>query len=486
MPTLAESFFLLPMTILAIFSCIPITIKVMRGNYEPSNQQTLMISVFGIILSGAAVILQGQGASQTVFSGALIFDKMAIYSDIGILIISGFTLFLSYSGVNSKGESFAEHVFLILMSAVGMLTMTSAGDLIVSFVGLEIMSVALYVLIGLGHEQQLSKEAAFKYFILGSFASAIFLYGVALLFGTTGSTALSTIATQAVVLSATSRLFTLGIVLLIAGIGFKVSLFPFHAWTPDVYQGAPTSISAFMATGVKLVMFTLLLRLASLHILSGNGSLIVVLQVLAVLTMTFGNITAIMQDNIKRLLAYSSIAHAGYIMVGIIVTATTRNSDAGAATLFYLLVYSVMNIGAFAVVNVFEKAERGNLSVSDYGGLGFAYPMLGVAFSTFMLSLAGIPPTGGFIGKFYIFAAAIKDGYIALAIFGVINSLLSVYYYLRVLIYLYMKEQEYEVCPTKGFSSRFVIVATMALILIMGIASTPFYEPAMKSVMALF
>jgi NADH-quinone oxidoreductase subunit N len=410
---------------------------------------------------------------------------MAIYSNFVVLAITALTLFLSASGVNTKGQSFAEHSFLILLSAVGMLTLTSSNDLIVSFIGLEIMSIALYVLIGLGHEQQFSKEAAFKYFILGSFASAIFLYGIALIWGATGSTMINSLGVQGMIFGSQNALFILGLVLLLVGVGFKVSLFPFHAWTPDVYQGAPTSVSAFMATGVKVVMFTLFLRIAMTHVFVSSRKVISMLQIIAVLTMTVGNITAIVQENIKRMVAYSSIAHAGYILIGVIAACTAKSPEACSATLFYLAGYSIMNIGAFAVVNVFEKAERGNLSINDYAGLGYKYPLLGVGLAIFMFSLAGIPPTVGFMGKFYIFASAIKEGYMALAIFGVVNSLISAYYYLRVLVALYMKEPTFEVKPAHGFSSRFVILAALVLTLIMGVLSTPFYNSALKSAVSL-
>jgi len=483
-PTIVESLFLLPMTILLVFACIPLTVKVLSKNQEPPNNFTLSTALMGLLAAAAATLMRGH-SNQTILSGALIFDRMAVYANIGVLVITAFTLFLSKSNVNTKGLSFAEHVFLVLLSAVGMLTLTSSADLIVSFVGLEIMSIALYVLIGLGHEQEYSKEAAFKYFILGSFASALFLYGVAFIFGTTGSTLISTLASQALILTTTNRLFLTGLVLLVVGIGFKVSLFPFHAWTPDVYQGAPTSISAFMATGVKLVMFTLFLRLAAMHVFLSAPKFISILQIVAVLTMTVGNITAIVQDNMKRLLAYSSIAHAGYILIGIIVAASTNSPEAGTATLFYLVTYSVMNIGAFAVVNSIEKEERGHLSVTDYGGIGFKYPLLGIGLSIFMLSLAGIPPTAGFIGKFYIFAAAVKEGFLGLALLGVINSLLSVYYYLRVLVYMYMKEEVFDAEPARGISTRFVIAASIILVLVMGVFSRPFYDPAFTSLASL-
>jgi NADH-quinone oxidoreductase subunit N len=484
-PTLAESFFLIPMTLLAFFACIPITIKVLNKNVEPANALTLTIALSGIFLSMGAMLFQST-AGAPIFSDALIFDKMATYANIAVLVITALTLILSISGVNTRGQSYAEHTFLILLSAVGMLTLVSSNDLIVSFVGLEIMSIALYVLIGIGHEQKFSKEASFKYFILGSFASAIFLYGIALIYGATGSTGVSSLGMQSMILGAHNALFILGLVMLIVGIGFKVSLFPFHAWTPDVYQGAPTSVSGFMATGVKVVMFTLFLRLACTHLFLANDKIISVLQIVAILTMTVGNVTAIVQDNLKRLIAYSSVAHAGYIMIGIIAACTSRSPEAATATLFYLISYSIMNLGAFAVVNIFEKEEHGQLTVSDLSGIGFKYPLLGCALAVFMFSLAGIPPTIGFIGKFYIFAAAIKEGFLGLAILGVINSLLSAYYYLRVLVYLYMKEETFEVRATKGFSSRFVIVATLIATIVLGILSTSIYEPAFRSVTALF
>jgi NADH-quinone oxidoreductase subunit N len=282
------------------------------------------------------------------------------------------------------------------------------------------------------------------------------------------------IASHAQVFAGSNRLFVMGLVLLLVGIGFKVSLVPFHAWTPDVYQGAPTSISAFMATGVKVVMFTLFLRLVDMQMFFADERIITGLSFIAVATMVFGNITALVQDNIKRIIAYSSIAHAGYILVGIVAALRSGDPEASSAVLFYVLSYSLMNLGAFAIVNMVEKEERGQLSITDYAGLGFKYPLLGVALSVFMLSLAGIPPTVGFIGKFYLFAAAYKTGFVWLAVLGVINSLLSVYYYLRVLVYLYMKEEVFSVRVDGTLASNFVVIATMAATLLVGIFSAPF------------
>lgn len=484
-PTLLETLYLLPIAILTVFACIPVTVKVFTGNEEPNNKFSLGIGMVGLALAAASVVYTAAGGKIQVFSGALVFDNLSTYANLAAILISALTLFISFDNVNTRGASFAEHVFLVLLSLGGMMVLVSANDLMVSFVGLELMSIALYILIGIGHEQVLSKEAAFKYFILGSFASAVFLYGIALAYGVTGTTNVLTVATQAQILGAQNQLFLIGLVLLLVGIAFKVSIFPFHAWTPDVYQGAPTSVSAFMATGVKLAMFTLFIRFAEMGLFSGDSRIISALQVLAVLTMTFGNVTALVQENIKRMVAYSSIAHAGYILVGVIVAMASKSPEAATATLYYLLGYSVMNIGAFAVISVFEKENRGHLTLGDYAGLGFKYPLLGLAFAVFMLSLAGIPPTVGFLGKFYLFASAVQEGFVWLAIIGVINSLLSAYYYLRVLVFLYMKEGIFDV-ETGAVTTTGVVVATTAVLTVgMGVFASFFYSPALKSVLGL-
>ncbi len=481
---IAESLLLLPMTVVFIFACIPITIKVLNNNVEPSNILSIGIGCCGLFI--AAVLLRIQGAhTDPVFFGSLIFDKMSVMVNYGVLLISVFTLFMSNNNINTTGQSLAEHTFLILSSVTGMMILVSASDLMVLFVGLELMSLALYILIALGHEQKFSKEAAFKYFILGSFASALLLYGVAFAFGATGTTQIHLIGAMVPVLMATSKIFVLAVIMIFVGIAFKTSIFPFHAWTPDVYQGAPTPVSAFMATGVKLVMFAVFLRLVTEHFFSHNDNLVFVLQILAVATMTVGNISALGQENIKRIIAYSSIAHAGYMFIGVIAASNATTPDAAGAVLFYLLSYSVMNLGAFAIISLIEKEERGHQNISDYSGLGFKYPFLGLAMAVFMLALAGMPPTIGFIGKFYIFSAAIKEGYTGLAIFGVINSLLSAYYYLRIIVNMYMRESTHSVSVQKSALTRTVIAASLVLTFVYGIISTQLYRPALRSVQAI-
>jgi len=487
---LNDMLFLLPIILLFIFACVPLTLKVLGHNEEPNNNLTLSIALVGLVLAAGALVFQWMSREEagpvTAFGGALIFDRMALYSSLTVLLIGGFTLILSSANVNTTGRSYAEHAFLVLLSMVGMFILNASNDLVVAFIGLETMSIALYVLIGLSHEQLLAKEAAFKYFLLGSFASAVFLYGIAFVYGTTGSTAFSQIAMSADTLARSNMLFAAGAILLMIGIGFKVSMFPFHIWTPDVYQGAPTSISGFMATGVKVAMFTVFLRLVSTDMFLAMPGIFDVLVIFAVLTMTFGNIVAIVQDNIKRMLAYSSIAHGGYLLIGVIAALRADDGNASSATLFYLLAYALMNVGAFAVVSLLEKAEGGNLNIQSYAGLGFKYPVMGMALSVFMFSLAGIPPTAGFMGKFFIFAAAIKEGLVWLAVFGVINSLLSVYYYLRVLMYLYMKPETQVVEASEDTGTRFVVGAAALLTLVIGVFAAPFYNAAFESVTSLF
>ncbi|MBK9293659.1 MAG: NADH-quinone oxidoreductase subunit N [Oligoflexia bacterium] len=470
------------MTALFLTACIPITLKVLNKNIEPSNRLTLSIATVGIIVVAVLTKLQGLNPSP-LFFGALIFDKMAQEINHTVLAITLFTLFLSYSNVNTKEHTLAEHVFLVLSSATGMMTLASSTDLMVTFVGLELMSIALYVLIALGHEQRFSKEAAFKYFILGSFASAIFLFGVSFIFGVSGTTQMHVIANSAQSLLTNNNLFIIGVGMIIIGIGFKVSLFPFHAWTPDVYQGAPTPVSAFMATGVKLVMFAAFIRLAMDNFFNGSTKLNLIMQILAVLTMFAGNISALVQENVKRIVAYSSVAHAGYMFIGIIAASQASSLDAATATLFYVIIYAVMNMGAFAVISIFERQNRDGLNINNYAGIGFKKPFLGAALSIFMLSLAGMPPMVGFIGKFYVFSSAIQEGYLWLTIFGVLNSLVSAYYYLRVVVIMYMKEPSDEEIKTPGaWPAKAVVAITAVLTIIFGIMSQAIYRPSEKSV----
>jgi NADH-quinone oxidoreductase subunit N len=328
-----------------------------------------------------------------------------------------------------------EYLTLVLLSTSGMVFLAAANDLIVLFLALEIMSVAAYVLAGLFRHEVRSTEAALKYFLLGAFATGFLLYGIAFFYAASGSTRLDVIA-AAIRRDGLGPYSLVGMALLLVGFGFKVSLIPFHVWTPDVYEGSPTAVTAFMAVGVKAAAFAAFARVFTTALGDVTASWTGVLWVLAALTMTVGNVTAVAQRSVKRMLAYSSIAHAGYALIGLV----TATKEGGAALLFYLAVYGLMTLGAFTVL--IAVARRGE-SVEDYAdlaGLGFRHPALGAAMTVFMLSLAGFPPLAGFAGKFYLFSAAVDAGYVGLVVIAVLNSLVSVYYYLGVVVQMYMAE----------------------------------------------
>ncbi len=475
-----------PILALLVTSMIPLTIKVLRGNREQESSATLFQSLVGIAV---AIILSVvfSGTGKTVFSRALIFDGISMWMSVMTLLITAGSLFLAHENVATRGRQFSELVFLILGSTIGMLIMIWSNDLLTLFIGLETMSLPLYLIIGMSHEEKLSKEASLKYFILGSFASAVFLYGVAMIFGVVGSTYFSEIAKVAEEFSSVNRLFLFGLTLLSLGFCFKVSIFPFHAWTPDVYQGSATPITSYMATAVKAVSFIAFLRIALMQGFLGSEELFDTLQWLAVLTMIVGNVAAILQDNFKRMLAYSSVAHSGYALVGIIAAGVGGDAGLGASGLiFYMFSYSIMTLGAFAIVCLFEKNENDSLSVTDFKGFSSKHPWYALALTVIMLSLAGIPPTVGFFGKFYLFTAAIGEGLLWLALWGVIGSVISVYYYLRPVVLMYMSdgaEEQPIIELRKGLNgTKLVVWITVLLVILIGLMSSPFYYMVESSV----
>jgi len=400
-----------------------------------------VLSLLGLAVSLIFSIGMWKGGVSTyAFSHMIVVDKFALLFNALFIVATFITILISVNYIREEGINYGEYYTLVLLAAVGMMLMAKANDLIIVFLGLETLSISIYVLVGFLRTNLKSNESSLKYFLLGAFSSAFLLYGMAFVYGATGSTKLPEIARHVPnILSNPLLLAAVGF--LIVGFGFKVALVPFHMWTPDVYEGAPTSITAFMSVGVKAAAFSAFLRVFLSSFLPLRPDWTMILWVLAVLTMTLGNVIAISQDNIKRMLAYSSIAHAGYILV-----AMTAGGDlATTSIIYYLMAYTLMNLGAFAVVIVYGKKGEENILVSDYAGAGFKYPLLSVAMAIFMFSLAGIPPLAGFIGKFYIFSAAVKQGFIWLAIIGVLNSLVAVYYYLRVIVAMYMKEPVKEV-----------------------------------------
>lgn len=465
-----------PMIALFLASIIPLTVKVRKGNVEPSPSATL-IQGLGGIFAALILLLVVSGSGATAFANALVFDGVTRWVGAVALISAAGALLLMYDNASTNGDQFAELVFLTLSSAIGMMILVSAVDLLMVFIGLETMSLALYLMIAMSHEQKLSKEAAIKYFILGSFASAIFLYGIAFIFGSVGSTYIPVVIEKTAELISSSRIFVFGMTLMILGFCFKVSIAPFHAWTPDVYQGAPTPHSSYMATAVKVVSFAAFLRLISTKSLAGSENLLDFLQWLSVITMIVGNVAAVLQNNFKRMLAYSSIAHSGYLMIGLITTGISDEMSFGASGfIFYLAGYSLMTLGTFGIVALMEKNENSSISIDDLAGYAKKKPVMALCLTIFLLSLAGIPPTIGFFGKFYVFAAAIREGLTWLALWGVINSVISVYYYLRPIVVMYMKEGAAEEAPFSMNATRTAIIVSAILVVFLGLVSGPVFD----------
>jgi NADH-quinone oxidoreductase subunit N len=436
---------------------------VMRG---PERDGVAVVGVLGLAATiVVALWLWIDPSATTGFQDTLRADRFALFFAIVVCVGAAFTVLMSIDYLRDHPLAGGDYYALVLLSTCGMILMAAANDLIVIFLALEVMSVAVYVLAGMLRTDRRSNEAALKYFFLGAFASGFFLYGTAFLFGAAGSTQLDAIA-RVVAENPQHPLVLLGLALLVVGFGFKIAMVPFHGWAPDVYEGAPTTVTAFMAVGVKAAAFAAFVRVLSVAFGDASGSWSGVLWVAAALTMTVGNVTAVSQTNVKRMLAYSSIAHAGYALVGLV--AGTR--DGGAALCMYLAAYTLMNLGAFAVVIALGRRGEPSETLADLAGVGFRQPILGIAMTIFMLSLAGIPPTVGFAGKLALFGAAVDAGYVGLALVGVMNSVVSVYYYFGVLVQMYMAEGTREiVAPRRRPALLATIVATMLLVLAFGI-----------------
>ncbi|MCA9754526.1 MAG: NADH-quinone oxidoreductase subunit N [Candidatus Eisenbacteria bacterium] len=392
---------------------------------------------------------------------------------VGVLVCIATLLAVGLSGsyLDKVGRSRGEYYALLTFSASGVVLFVSTTELLSLFLGLELLSIPVYVLSGYLRKDPKSLEAGMKYFLLGAFSSAVFLFGGALIYVASGTTNLVA-ALQKV---PGDPLAQLGFIVLLSGFLFKAATVPFHMWTPDVYQGAPTAVTAFMATAVKAAAFGALARV--LFAGTSVGQLIPVSDMLwwiAVLTMTVGNLAALTQSNVKRMLAYSSIAHAGYLLIGLVVYSGTGDPDALSGVLYYLLAYTLMNIGAFGVVIAWGEKGREHLEIPDFAGLGWKSPALGLAMLVFMVSLAGIPPTAGFFGKYFIFRNAVQNGYTGLIIIAVLNSAMSVYYYLRVLVALYMQKPVREINLGRPQVVGLVVAVCAVLVFWVGFAPNSF------------
>ncbi|MGE5125215.1 MAG: NADH-quinone oxidoreductase subunit N [Betaproteobacteria bacterium] len=433
-----------------------------KGKAAPSST----LSVTGLVAALLSVwLLATGGARGAVMAQAVAADDFALFFHALILSIAVIAVLLSRSYLEANGMERGEHYALLLFSVVGMLGLVSSLELVSLFVALEIMSIALYGLAGMQRGRVQSQEAALKYFVTGAFSSAFFLYGVALLYGVSGSTQLSRVAQQLALLSPdTSGLAILGTALLLVGFGFKIASVPFHMWVPDVYEGAPTPTTAFMAAGVKAAAFGALLRVLALALPGLAASWRPLVAVLAIVTMVVGNLAALAQPRLKRMLAYSSIAHAGYLLTALVAAPGL----AGEAMLFYLVGYAAVNLGGFGAIAALAREGREPVRIDDLAGLAQRRPALAAALAVYLVSLTGIPLTAGFVGKFYLFNAAVAAGWVTLAIVGVVMSVVSAYYYLGVVVVMYMRDPVGEdtwaaVSPASGFALAFS--AGVALVL---------------------
>lgn len=423
------------------------------------------VSLAGLLAAaiGSAWLWLGWNGAAEAFNGMIVLDGLRLGFTFVFLIVSALTLLVSMVWVESERLPAGEFHSLLMFATAGMMFMASAGDLVIVFLGLEILSIATYVMCGFRRTDIRANESSMKYFILGSFSSAFLLYGIALTYGATstaaglpGTTNIAEIARRLPEAQYPLLLFA-GAAMMLVGFGFKIATAPFHVWTPDVYEGAPTPVTAFMAAGPKAAGFASFLRVfifAFPFVLATGSSNIAseihqawlgALMVLGIATMTVGNVVAITQNNVKRMLAYSSIAHAGYAVVGFVAAgaaADIEHRDAAiSAVIFYLLTYAVMNLGAFAVVQMIARAGDRRTEVEDYSGIGFQSPWLAFALSLFLLSLLGMPLTAGFIGKVMVFRAALDQGYYLLVVIGVLNTAVSAYYYLRLIIVMFFRER---------------------------------------------
>jgi len=434
-----------------------------------------LVSMVGVAL----VALTLRNSYGVTFGTMFISDGYSTFFKLIFFINVVFSVLISMKYIAVEKVNYGEYYSLILFSTIGMMIMTSAGDLIVLYLGLELMALSTYVLAGFIRHDVKSNEAALKYFLLGAFSSAFLLYGISIIYGLTGTTDLRAIASFINERGITDNFsLMLSVILLTVAFGFKIAAAPFHMWAPDVYEGAPTSITAFMSVGPKAAGFAVLGRVFMVAFASVRVDWAAILIPISILTMAVGNIVALSQTNIKRMLAYSSIAHAGYALLGII----TANHEGLASMMNYLMIYAFMNIGAFAVIIMLRSEGFKGDSIYDYEGLAKNHPLAALLMLIFMFSLTGIPPTAGFIGKLYLFMSAINAGYTWLVVIAVIFSAISAYFYLRIVMYMYMREPKETVKLTTSFTNGVALTLSTIAVLFIGVFPTKLIELARTAI----
>jgi len=473
----ADFYYLLPEIVLSIAAMVVLVANVLLPR---SRQHMLTWLTLAGIGATAVAMIPTIGVHASIARGLMSIDGFGIFFKVIFLISAVFTVLMSDRYLDTEESKHGEYYFLVLCALLGMMFMAAGTDLLTLFIGLETMAVSFYVLAGYLKPSRRSNEAAVKYFLLGAFSLGILLYGMSLMYGLSGSTNLRVIAT---VLSGqeSNLLVVLAVILVVAGMGFKIAAVPFHMWAPDVYEGAPTPITAFLSVGSKAASFAMLLRIFLEGLPSMSADWRLLFYVLSVLTMTVGNIAALTQSNLKRMLAYSSIAHAGYVLIGV-VAGTERGIT---AMLVYLLVYAFMQFGAFAVIVMMRRRDVIGDELKDLSGLYFTHPAVAFAMLVFMLSLGGIPPTAGFMGKFWLFGAAIEANYLWLAMIGVLNSAVSLYYYIRVVVFMYVKTESLGRPAPIGPALAFTLALAIAGTLVLGVYPRPLFDFAEASARSL-
>jgi len=457
---------LAPVLVLSVFAMGVLVLDLWAGK----NKTLLMfVSLVGLLMTAISAFAK-HPLPAFAFTDSYIVDHLSIFFTCIFTLSSALAILLSAEYNERKGMKAGEYYALILLCTVGMIVLASSTDMIMIFLGIEIVSICLYVLAGFRRDDPVSNEAALKYFLLGAFATGFLLYGMTLIYGSTGSTNLFKIAEFIKAEGApSSPLLLMGIVLLVIGFGFKVAAVPFHMWAPDVYHGSPTPVTAFMAVGPKAAAFAAFFRVFTEAIPNMAANWEILLCIVAVLSMFVGNLGAIMQTNIKRMLAFSSISHAGYLLIAVIA----KSAMAGSGLLFYMLTYAFTTFGAFGIVILLGRKGEENLEMENYSGLAYKHPVLALSMTVFLLSLGGLPPFAGFVAKFYIFSAAIEEGFVTLVIIAVLNSAISFYYYLKVVVFMYMKEPAGEFQISMTPMTLFVVIIGIIGTIELGIYPDP-------------
>ncbi|HEX3696765.1 MAG TPA: NADH-quinone oxidoreductase subunit N [Polyangia bacterium] len=473
----------LPMLILIGMGCVIILAETfIQGK---SRSGLAWLGAAGCVASLGALCAQWPDAAtpQTHFQGMLVVDRMALYLDGAFIVASFLTLLFAPGYLREQGFEFGEFYALVLFGGAGMMMVVHANHMVSLLIGIETMSLAAYVLTGCWRRSQRSIEGAIKYFLMGAFATGFLVYGIALVYGTTGGEMSYAGIAAKVPEASKSPVFFLGEYFILIALFFKVAVVPFHMWAPDTYEGAPTPVTGFMAAGVKAAAFGGIVRVldtafASPLLVFDFTGWASVLSVLAALTMTLGNLAAIRQENIKRLLAYSSISHAGYILIGVIAVGLGAEG-AKSAVLFYLMAYTFTTLGVFGVVAWIGNRQDERLFVDDWAGLGAARPAVALAMTVFLLSLGGVPPTGGFFAKFYLFRSAMENPQLYwLVVLGVLNSVVSIYYYLRIVVAMYFRDALRPLAPTDSASTRVGLLITALVVVFLGLFPGMFLDGA--------